>query len=473
DAREEQGGTPLHLSSENGHQAVARLLLDRGAEVDAREEQGGTPLHLSSENGHTHVSLLLIERGADVCATTCEGLSPLHLSSAFGHKEVVDLLLSRGADVDSANQSGFTAIQYACQNGHLDVVEGLADRKARTDTVSVGGETPLRSACDEARWDVVRLLIERYGRAIVEHTTRQLQNGIIPLTCLAIEEGAPLAILEHLVGKGASVHDTDWAGSSSLHYACRFPSFETVEFLHSKSVPWDFVDAEGENPVHCAVKRGDEDFQEKIKELLGTEMFNRLEQMEVTPRLNRLDHYFEDVAKIGSGAFGAVFKGRWKKNNEWYAIKRLEPKERFTVDNIRQEFEWLRSRGHSPFITLTYRNWSEKHGDSSIFYVVMEKCDNDLDHWMKANPCGKRDRREVLQYISDIAAGLRFLHSYRGGLIHRDLAPRNILLKRDVVLGNDPPRTVAKITDLGLATFPAIGTSIDSNKYSSELQREH
>ncbi|CAG0904559.1 unnamed protein product, partial [Cyprideis torosa] len=451
-ASTKEGATPLHLCSQNGHEDVCALLLERGADPNATTERGSTPLHLSSQNGHKDVSVLLIGRGADICATTYDGRSPLSMCSSNGRKEVVDLLLCRGAEIDRANESGLTAIHWACQAGHLDVVKALADRNARIDTIAVIGWTPLYSACKAGKWDVVEFLIERNGPAVVEQTTHQRKNDIVPLICLVIREGAPVAILDLLVVNGASVHDTDRYGGSSIHYACIFGSFDTVEFIHSKGVRWDVVDIHGLNPVHYAVKRDDADFQEKIKRLLGTEMFSRLDQMEVTPRVNRLESDFEDVAEIGSGSYGKVFRGRWKKNNEWYAIKRLEPKKQFTVENIKQESNWLSSRAHSPFISLCLWRWSEKHGDSIITFLVMELCDGDLYHWMEANPCGKRDKREVLQFVSDIAAGLRFLHSYKGGLIHRDLAARNILLKKDVILGSDPPRTVAKISDLGLAS---------------------
>ncbi|CAG0910107.1 unnamed protein product, partial [Cyprideis torosa] len=262
------------------------------------------------------VSLLLIERGADVCATYCDGKSPLHMCSTNGHKEVVDLLLSRGADINSMTESGLTAIHYACVQGHHDVVKALADRKARTDTIAGNGVTPLSSSCFDGKWDVVHLLIERYKRKIVKHTTRQHTNDITPLTCTVLKKGAPLEILELLVVNGASVHDTDRNGSSSLHYACIFGSFDAVDFIHSKGVRWDVADAYGLNPVHCAMKRGDADFQVKIKELLGTERFNRLKQMKVTAWQNQFFSDFKDVAEIGCGSYGKVFKGRWKKNNE-------------------------------------------------------------------------------------------------------------------------------------------------------------
>ncbi|CAG0893090.1 unnamed protein product [Cyprideis torosa] len=436
-ATTEAGLTPLYLSSEKGHSDISLLLIEQGADVNATSMIGATPLHLSSQEGHRDVSLLLIERGADVCATTCDGRSPLHMCSKNGHKEVVDLLLDQGADINSMTESGLTAIHWACIKGQHDVVMALADRQARTDTIAGNGLTPLSSSCFDGKWDVVHLLIERYGRKIVKHTTCQHTNDITPLTSLVLKKGAPLEILELLVANGASVHDTDPVGRSSLHFACEIASFDTIKFIHSKGVRWDVVDAIGLNPVHCAMKWRDADFQDKIKELLGTE---------------------RDVAKIGCGSYGKVFKGRWKKNNEWYAIKRLEPRKQFTVENIEQEIGWLRMWSFSPFIISPYWSTSEKQWSrrddnwNHIFYNVMELCDSDLENWMQTNPCGKRDRREVLQFISDITAGLRFLHFHDGGLIHRDLAPRNILLKRNVVIGSDPPRTVAKISDLGLAS---------------------
>ncbi|CAG0907791.1 unnamed protein product, partial [Cyprideis torosa] len=449
-ATTEGGFTPLHLSSQEGHKDVSALLVERGADLNATTQKGSTPLHLSSQNGHEDVSALLLKRGADLNATTKEGANPLHLSSQEGHKDVSALLLERGADLNATTQKGSTPLHLSSKQGHKGVSALLIERGADLNATTKKGATPLHLSSYYGQLDVSALLLER-GADICATTC----DGRSPLSLCS--SNGHKKVVDLLLSRGADidipVHEADIDdGRSSLHCACIFGSFDTVEFIHSKGVRWDVMDAYGLNPVHYAVKKRAADFQQKIKKLLGTEVFSRLEQMEVTPRQNLLHSKFEDVAEIGSGSYGKVFKGRLKKNKEWYAIKRLEPKKQFTVENIKQESNWLSSRAFSPFITLCFWRWSEKHGDSNITFLVMELCDSDLYHWMEANPCGKRDRREVLQYVSDIAAGLRFLHSYDGGLIHRDLAARNILLKHNVVIGSDPPRTVAKISDLGLAS---------------------
>ena len=57
------GFTPLHLAAFFGHSSAARVLLDRGADVNARTDDGRTPLTLARDNGHDVASELLRRRG--------------------------------------------------------------------------------------------------------------------------------------------------------------------------------------------------------------------------------------------------------------------------------------------------------------------------------------------------------------------------------------------------------------------------
>jgi len=49
------GVTPLFITCQNGHEAVARLLLDRRAQVDLATNDGVTPLYITCQNGHEAV----------------------------------------------------------------------------------------------------------------------------------------------------------------------------------------------------------------------------------------------------------------------------------------------------------------------------------------------------------------------------------------------------------------------------------
>lgn len=55
---------------------LARLLLDSGADVDGRGEGGFTALHTARQNGDDALAALLLERGADASLATDDGRSP-------------------------------------------------------------------------------------------------------------------------------------------------------------------------------------------------------------------------------------------------------------------------------------------------------------------------------------------------------------------------------------------------------------
>jgi len=83
---------PLHEAGSNGHEAVVRLLLEQGADVEAKINDGWTALHEAARGGHEAVVRLLLEKGADVEAKTDDGWKALHRAAGGGHEAVVRLL---------------------------------------------------------------------------------------------------------------------------------------------------------------------------------------------------------------------------------------------------------------------------------------------------------------------------------------------------------------------------------------------
>jgi len=87
------GMTPLYIACHNGHVDVARMLLDKGAEVDRAETRGGwTPLHAACGNGHVDVALLLLEKGAEVNRASKYGNTPLAIARKKGYLTIVSML---------------------------------------------------------------------------------------------------------------------------------------------------------------------------------------------------------------------------------------------------------------------------------------------------------------------------------------------------------------------------------------------
>ncbi len=63
--------------------------------MNAKDESGDTPLHLASLYGHEEVAGLLVEAGADPNIKNNIGKSPLDLAVESGVQEAIDSLKSR------------------------------------------------------------------------------------------------------------------------------------------------------------------------------------------------------------------------------------------------------------------------------------------------------------------------------------------------------------------------------------------
>jgi ankyrin repeat protein len=56
---------PLHLASFYGKLEVARLLLERGVDIDAEDDEGNTAYQIALKRGHEEITQLLAGHGAE------------------------------------------------------------------------------------------------------------------------------------------------------------------------------------------------------------------------------------------------------------------------------------------------------------------------------------------------------------------------------------------------------------------------
>ena len=63
----------LPVAAQNGHEAVAPLLLGNGADVDTTTYSKRTVPYGAAEHGHEALVRLLLEKGTDINAEACGG----------------------------------------------------------------------------------------------------------------------------------------------------------------------------------------------------------------------------------------------------------------------------------------------------------------------------------------------------------------------------------------------------------------
>ena len=88
--------------------SMAKLLLEKGADVAAASNSGTTALMCAAVGGHEAVAQLLLQHGADVAAAKNGGETALMLAALGGHEAVAQLLLQHGADVAAASNEDVT-----------------------------------------------------------------------------------------------------------------------------------------------------------------------------------------------------------------------------------------------------------------------------------------------------------------------------------------------------------------------------
>ena len=114
-----------------------RELLDADPEVaNAWAEDGFQPLGLASFFGRVDAARLLIERGAEVNSASRNDFKVMPLHSAVAEKdadtryELATLLLEHGADPNARQQDDFTPLMAADQQGDARLRELLVEHGA-------------------------------------------------------------------------------------------------------------------------------------------------------------------------------------------------------------------------------------------------------------------------------------------------------------------------------------------------------
>jgi ankyrin repeat protein len=250
DLKNNDGWTPLQLATRNGHEAVVKLLLEKGAELESKDNYGQTPLSYATKNGHEAVVKLLLEKGTELESKDNGGRTPLSWAVVNGHKAVVRLL-EKGAKLESKDNYGRTPLSYAVVSGHDAVVKLLLEKGTELESKDKGGRTPLSYATQNGHEAVVRLLLEKGAELEFKD-----KGGRTPLS-YATQNGHE-AVVKLLLEKGTKLESKDNGGRTPLSWAAQNGHEAVVKLLLEKGAELESKDNYGQTPLSYAVVNGHE-----------------------------------------------------------------------------------------------------------------------------------------------------------------------------------------------------------------------
>lgn len=147
DTIDDGGRTALHHAVMSGQEALVRLLIERGADVNAKDRGGCYPLMRLQDT--PEIARLLLAAGADPNAEWGEGSTVFHYLAAFRSAGVLQVLLEFGADLTLTSADGRGVREYMKTN----TPRARAFLKDR-----LGSEpTPANAAIAVARAEIKRL----------------------------------------------------------------------------------------------------------------------------------------------------------------------------------------------------------------------------------------------------------------------------------------------------------------------------
>src|SRR5688572_25837243 len=255
------GSTPLLFAAMSGDAESARLLLDRGADVNDTAADGNSALVLAAFQGNGAAARLLLDRGADSNAAGA-GYSALHAAVLRGDGETVKALLSTGANPDAQltrgspvrrfgsqwalpnNLAGATPLFIATMFLELDLMRTLLGAGASPSLALANGISPVFIAAGadvphEARpSDVARLGINDSDVPEIPRPEPDL-----------------LTATRLLLDAGAKVTEVNAAGDTPLHAAASAAQTSVIQLLVDRGAAIDVTNKAGQTPLALTLPR--------------------------------------------------------------------------------------------------------------------------------------------------------------------------------------------------------------------------
>ncbi|MFC4161290.1 ankyrin repeat domain-containing protein [Chitinimonas lacunae] len=254
---EDDQPVPFLEAVEQGDTVLVSWLLSLGIPIDSRDAQEVTGLHRALREGNEAMARLLLEQGADPYAVSRRGTRAVDLAFAGGVNSLIDLLLEYDPVLDYCNGAGLTPLHWAASSGRTEMVERvLALSRLTPFETTQKGWRPLEYSRDLTMF---RHLAAKMGDDALQTTFADGNHSLHVFCQYGVTE-----VVAWLLDHGASIKLAGLNDNSPLHYAVTSANSDTLALLLERGADPNARNHYGYRPLHWAAGYGHLEIVQKL-----------------------------------------------------------------------------------------------------------------------------------------------------------------------------------------------------------------
>ncbi len=148
--------TPLIKAVQMRETGIAKMLIDKGANINAVDKNSRNAFLLACESQNIDIIKLFIDKGFDL--NSANGRNGFVRAAFLGNIDIIKFLIEKGADVNAKNSHGFTALIMAVKASKAGVVKFLTEKGADISIKDPSGKTAADYAASSGNKTLIDLL---------------------------------------------------------------------------------------------------------------------------------------------------------------------------------------------------------------------------------------------------------------------------------------------------------------------------
>lgn len=246
-----EGKTPLIIAVGNSYIDTAKILIEKGANINAVDIEGWSALSYAVNNGDIEIAKLLLTNKAKI-----KGELLLAIKSPIVESRInmMKLLIDNKANINYTDENGFNPLNIAIESRDMELTKFLITNGAHVNNLMQDGVSLIGYAIVQNNMDLLQILIENGANVNYTVGDSWANTPLQMASRLGLDN-----VVRILLTRNADINAVDMNGNTALHTAALNSQLSVVKLLLEKNPNLDIQNKVGNTALHLAVISGNID----------------------------------------------------------------------------------------------------------------------------------------------------------------------------------------------------------------------